>query len=519
MKKWVSPALAALLALVLLAGCGGSKNEGGASPTSSPVDTGAASATPAPAAETASAEPEVKHPLRALLNYATTDYNGSVPAKILEEKTGYQVTFDMLPQEKPEDKLNIIMASGEAYDVISISHVLKQQYFDYAKRGALTDLTPLIDQYGPNIKAAVAQKDLEAVMVDGKIYAIPTIGIANTSASIAIRVDWLEKLNLQMPTTLDELVTVLKAFKEQDPGGNGDKNIPLTAVGAGLLENIRGAFGLAPAWSVVDGQIVHAAAHPALKDYVAFVADLVKSGLLDKEFVTTKEATMLEKFSSGRAGAMIGGWSLFPTISTTIVKNFPEAKISYLNPLKGKDGQSGFALTESFQLYTVIPKASDHPEDAIKWINAKLDPETFKNAYIGIEGTHHTVQDGNYSPINPKFSDEFGNANNLLTGAIEQALTPYWLARVRKDEMLYQGWKTINSIPDEQKIRDPLAFAPFLPELAKNNAQLISSLNDYIIKTVINNDFDATYADFLKNWNAAGGEAVTKEVNDWYATR
>ena len=35
---------------------------------------------------------------------------------------------------------------------------------------------------------------------------------------------WLEKLNLEIPETLDELYTVLKAFTDQDRDGNGQND-------------------------------------------------------------------------------------------------------------------------------------------------------------------------------------------------------------------------------------------------------------------------------------------------------
>ena len=60
----------------------------------------------------------------------------------------------MLPQDKWAEKLNLIMSSGEAYDIITSYNDIAL-YSDYAQKGALVDLTPLIDEFGPNIKAAI----------------------------------------------------------------------------------------------------------------------------------------------------------------------------------------------------------------------------------------------------------------------------------------------------------------------------------------------------------------------------
>src|SRR5581483_5190184 len=94
--------IASLAAAV--AGCGGAgggKPDGSAAPSTGSGD----NAGPKPT-------------LRALQIWQKDDYNTYPVAKVLEEKTGYKVQYDMLPQDKPEDKLNLLIASGESYDAI-----------------------------------------------------------------------------------------------------------------------------------------------------------------------------------------------------------------------------------------------------------------------------------------------------------------------------------------------------------------------------------------------------------------
>ncbi|MDQ0878585.1 putative aldouronate transport system substrate-binding protein [Paenibacillus sp. V4I3] len=504
--------VAACLSVSSLVACA-SKNTatgGNASPASTAAATTAVATTAGPKAE-----------LRSLQIWQQEDYNTYPVAKFLEEKTGYKVKYDMLPQDKPQDKLNILIASGEAYDVITSlgGTEFKALYADYAKKGALVDLGPLIDKFGPNIKSAVDPEALEAAKVDGKLYAIPTKSIPTTSTSLYIRQDWLDKVGLKAPTTLDELLAVLKAFKEKDPGGNGDKNIPLTVRGdSAFIDNIVGAFGMPNFWNNVNGKLTPRILDPAYKDYINFAQDLFKQGLIDKEFAANKDATAKEKFTSGRAGIILMNWSDVPVIADALAKNIPTAKATFLPALKGKDGKVGLSANQGFDRISFIPKASKHPEDAIKWMNAKLEKDTFKGMAIGEENKHFTFKDGTYTPIQPIFTDERNRANNFLMGSDDKNYPTYWQARVRKDLRLFEAWKFMNVTEANLRVLDPLGFAPYLPEFSKNFQQLNTMVGDYTTKLIFGAEAISGLEAFQQKFKTSGGDASVKEVNDWYAT-
>ncbi len=500
--------------LLAAAGCGSSGNNGngnkeGAEGTKAPAS---AAATTAPAEDTAKPE------LKSLNLWSKDDYNTYPLAKVIEEKTGYKVKYEMLPADKAMDKLNLLISSGEPYDVITISGE-KAVYTDYAKMGALVDLTPLIEEYGPNIKASISEASFNAVKVDGKIFAIPNSSSQFAGADLMIRQDWLDKLGLKTPTTLDEFTEVLKAFKEKDPGGNGSSGAPMSIDGGlATTANITGAFGIGTSWNKLDGKLVPPPLHPGFKEYLTYMADLYKQGLLDKEFAVNKDATLKEKFTSGKIGVIQLPWYDIPSVADALNANFPDAKFVYLPALKGKDGQMGLGMSGGFDRLTFIPKSAKHPEDAIKWINAKLDKDTFKLIAIGEEGKHHTYKDGIYSPILPLFTDERGNASNYLTGIDEKLYPIYWQARVQKDARLFAGFSYLNNeLPAEARISDPLALAPSLPEYSKNNASLNQMINDFAVKVIVGEESPEAVDDFAEKYKAAGGEASYKEVNDWYA--
>ncbi|MBW4084549.1 extracellular solute-binding protein [Paenibacillus sp. S150] len=479
---------------------------------------GGNNAATAPDSPGSTAAAESKPDLKRLSVWQDKDYNTYPVASMLQEKTGYKVTYDMMPQDKWAEKLNLIMSSGEPYDLVTTYNDMAL-YSDYAQKGALVDLTPLIDEYGPNIKKAVSQQSMDALKIGGKLYALPVVVTYKVNSSILIRTDWLDKLGLKMPATTDELTAVLKAFQEKDPGGNGDQNVPLTIRGdLPMLDNIVGAFGMPNTWNDVDGQLVPRLLDPAYRDYVGYVSDLYKQGLLDKEFVVNKDATAKEKFTSGKAGAIIVHWADVGSIAEALTKNAPDAKFAFIPALTGPSGESGFSGNAGFDRLTFVPKASKHPEDAVKWINATLEPETFKNLAIGEEGRHYNMEDGGYVPILPAFNDERNLANNYISATDEANYPLYWQARVHKNPVQFEAFDALNNKqPDDVMITNVLGLAPFMPEYAKNNLPLESMVGDYTIKLLAGAETLDGLEAFQAKYKAAGEEATAKEINDWYA--
>ncbi|MDF2922592.1 MAG: extracellular solute-binding protein family 1 [Paenibacillaceae bacterium] len=492
--------------------CGSSNDKEEAKEEAKPSASASVSAAPATAANLPA--------LKRLGVWQAEDYNTYPVAKMLEEKTGYKVQYDTLPQDKATDKLNLLIASGESYDVISMYPDMAA-YFNYAQSGALIDLTPLIDKYGPNIKQAVSQSSFDAVKVDGKIYAIPNKGGAAIGNGILMRTDWLEKLNLKMPTTTAEFEAVLKAFKEKDPAGNGALNVPMTINSdQEMIENLVGAFGLPNEWNVLDGKLVPRVLDPAYKDYVNYVSGLYKQGFLDKEFVANKSATAMEKFSSGKAGAMVVNWADIPSIKDALAKTANGAAISFIPALKGPSGKSGYGIYAGLGQISIIPKSSKHPEDAIKWVNAMLEPNTFKELSIGVEGKHYTNNNGAMKPILPAFNDERNRANNFMVGGDEKNSSKYFDVRVRKSEVMFEAYDYLNNKqPAELKIMNELSMTPYLPVHSKNNPQLKTMVKEYTTKLIAGVENLSGLEQFQQKYKEAGAEASMKEINDWFTSK
>jgi putative aldouronate transport system substrate-binding protein len=140
--------------------------------------------------------------------------------QFLKEKTGVDVGIEYPGSTGYTDKLNIRMASGNYPDAAMMQDANKIKQF--ARDEILTDLTPYFKDQAkyPNISKYLPESAVLPITDGGKIWAFPANRADAFHQVVYIRKDWLEKLNMKVPKTLEEYHQVLKAFTEKDPDGN-----------------------------------------------------------------------------------------------------------------------------------------------------------------------------------------------------------------------------------------------------------------------------------------------------------
>ncbi|WP_127587196.1 extracellular solute-binding protein [Paenibacillus koleovorans] len=451
--------------------------------------------------------PKPKPALRALNQYARYEPNQDPVAKALETATGYKVTYDLLPAENPDEKLNLLMGSKEEYDFMKL---VPAQYYKLATSGALEPLDDLLAKYAPTLKSITTDASWESAKINGKIYGIPEVGAGKSvGTQLAVRQDWMDELQLKVPTTMDEFYQVLKTIKEK-------KNvIPLTGRG-GLYAELTTLFGVATNWKDVNGTLVHRVEDPALKEYIAFMAKLYKEGLIDSEWPVNTDSKVIEKFTSGKAAMFSISWWGAVTAIPALEKNTPNAKVTLVPFLKNAQGKQGALASGGTSWYTVIPKQAKNKEEAMKYLELKVQPDTFKLLTIGKEGEHFSVKDGKYYPIQPKFQDERNNSNHFMNGQNEKVYPDYWQARVRKDALTQNYFETIQANAKGIEVLDPLTYAPPIDEISRNTQKLNKLVDDSIVQFIAGTESLDNFAKFVARWKAEGGDEMTKGANNWY---
>ena len=204
-SRWLRPGVATLLAATMLAGCSSS----GSSSSGSSSESGTVELT--------------VHDI-----YGTDVADFSLPvAQELQKRVGVTLTNTISASSTDESQAWTLMISNpdSMPDIVVSSDMSKIE--DLGMDGGLIPLEDLIEEKCPNIVAAFEKyPELKTASTasDGHIYQVAGMKEMSVANVWVIRQDWLDKLNLEMPTTTDELYTVLKAFRDQDPNGNGQQD-------------------------------------------------------------------------------------------------------------------------------------------------------------------------------------------------------------------------------------------------------------------------------------------------------
>lgn len=342
--------------------------------------------------------------------YAGTSYADNLMVyQELEKRTGVKVDWDVIELSAFNEAMEIRLASGtELSDIIQLPNFNAADVMRYAEAGLILPLDDLIKQYAPNIYNLffVEIPELGRTMTgyDGHIYAIPQCFYGMNFVapySLCIRQDWLDDLGLSVPTTADEWYTVLKAFKEEDPNGNGIADeVPMSTQGnVSSLENAYGylatAFGLTAPVTIryypnADGIIVDQYQTPEFKEFLTFVNKLYSEGLIDAAF--SVESSKLFAMASED---ILGSTTMYADSTTTFQKNARAAgdEDAYYKIIRtpfDADGNPGRQIGRTLTGFRyALSKDCKDPVLAIKWIDYQYaNPEGRDLMHYGIEGYH-----------------------------------------------------------------------------------------------------------------------------------
>lgn len=145
--------------------------------------------------------------------------------KWMEERYNLDVEIIALPGwSDATAKISLLMTDKSQRPDIIWWWNMENDYAKWVDAGLLVDVAPYMDRY-TNMRDYYNSIDPGILFYasddDGHIYRIPGDVAEPACETLWIRKDWLDNLNLPVPTTLDELENVLYAFTNDDPDGNG----------------------------------------------------------------------------------------------------------------------------------------------------------------------------------------------------------------------------------------------------------------------------------------------------------
>lgn len=343
--------------------------------------------------------------------------NGSLKdnefTKLLEKK--FEIDFDWQTTtydgSVAGEKRQVSLASGDypdAYflvpwvDAFSRSEILK-----YGQQGVLLPLEDLIDEYAPNLKERFDEKpewEESVTAPDGHIYAITQwteCYHCSYPSKLWMNTTWLDALGLEQPTTTEELREVLRAFKNDDPNGNGvaDEVALSGSASEPVINYFMNAFAYAPYGSpsspppmVLDGdKVAISATSDGWRAGLQYIASLADEGLIDSA-AFTQNGEALRALGDNADAEILGSAAVLHPYEI-VTADSPDGRDTHYDavpPVKGPDGTQ-FATFRSpvspLGMFALTNKSTEEERiQAIKVIDYLVTDEGDMLGAMGPEG-------------------------------------------------------------------------------------------------------------------------------------
>ena len=360
MKKIVSTLLVVVMLLSTLVGCG-SKSKGGSGTLTVGI-------------------PQ---------NVNISDYDDNAMTKYVEESLGIQLEFQFFsgdPSEYSQQLALMCSSNDKLPDVIwGFVGLSRRTMNQYGEDGYFLDLTDLIDKHAPNYKKRLESVSEEVAnnivsrgtnVTDGCFYGMPTYTesiVADYMQNMMfINQDWLDAVNMKAPTNVDELYTVLKAFKTQNPNGvNGADEIPMFSSGIwNYVINAYVYYNQTNPFNVTDGKVWSPVRTDEYRQALIFLNKLCKEGLLSDLSLTATGADAKQMISGNGKVAKVGIWSGHPLTWTTTSSEVLD-QYTALKELADETGKGGYGVQQAnYQVYGgFITKDCEDTETAMKFFD------------------------------------------------------------------------------------------------------------------------------------------------------
>ncbi|WP_416296809.1 extracellular solute-binding protein [Paenibacillus illinoisensis] len=458
-----------------------------------------------------------------------------------KDELGIEVTYDwIVPDANYNDKMNVTLASGDLPDVLKVSAV---QFEQLHEAGMLEDLTEVYDKYASDlVKEFMSAEDgagLKPVTKDGKIYAMVSFpGSLDSSDMIWIRQDWLKKVGLEAPKSMQDVIQIAEAFTFEDPDGNGKDDTYGIALNKDLPINafLLGYHGYLETWiKDASGQVVNGTIQPEVKEGLRELQNLYQKGVLDPEFGVKDFAKMMEDVNAGKSGMFfLPQWAPFQ-VSSMIKKDQNVDWLPY--PVQSIDDQPAKTQNHlSLGGIFAVRKGYEHPEALVKLLNfqaekmfgesAEKERADYLNGLTGL-GFHNATVSNLPANKNVKAQDEVEQA--LKTGdlsglGLEAKLFYDDIMDYRNGNLDKWHMESIFGPESSQGVikyyrdNDLIVMNEFIyaPTRTMNTKQatLDKLRAETFLKIIYGNLSIDEFDNFVANWKKLGGDQITQEVNE-----
>lgn len=453
------------------------------------------------------------------------------------------------------NKLSLNIASGSLPDIFYCNDY--RTFLQLAQNGLLADLTDIYDDNISDtikgIDASYNGRNFEPVTIDGRIMAIPAGNLDGQQDVLWLRKDWLDKLGLEVPKTLDDLEKVLTAFVKDDPDGNGkDDTVGLIVDATKPVAGYNHPFGLEPIFYAMNayptywmeneqGEVYYGSTDSHVKDALAVLQDWYKKGLIDKQFATRIGSGETEAmFTSGQGGAYFGAVHSNYTDAFT---NNPDIELVAVPAPLDAAGKYNYVLPSPMASMLCISSKCPDPAKAVEIIGIGNDlyrgfdeeaNKIFNEAKIAASsnGRRAIFPQGSVTYDYFDIIEKLGKAvrENIDTGSYTEyeGMTQYDKDQVvlatqfadgsDKNEISFKAYyyRYVGSSLLDDPAMNPLEAAYYYTTDSSASLQTeLDTLEQEMYLSIIIGEKDVDYFDeFVSKWNSIGGSTLLDEVNE-----
>jgi putative aldouronate transport system substrate-binding protein len=543
MKKMMLKLMLVMMALaILISACGPT-----ATPTAEPtVAVAAPPATEAPTAEPTAAPP-TEIPVTDIELWAGGRVSEAAPPP--DDWVAYQVIRDSVKvnlklvleptsQGDQDTKINAAAASNSLPDVFMVSRDVWYKLVQNGLVAKVDDLLPLMPVRVKGHYSDEARNKL--VTIDGSMYGLPDPGALPQTDSLVIRKDWLDKLGLQSPKTLDEFLTVAKAFTFNDPDGNGKadtygycayiEGTGLANMGLGTrFEWVYGAYGVAGVWNLSSADAVALnARNPNYMKATQFIRTLNDEKVIDPDWPTLKKDEFRARWKQGKCGMMHENFAALANKSNykDFDENFPDGQWIAMDAPTGPDGKSSMGVvSKSARIYAISQKAIDEGKGPaiarlLEWM---ASDEGYYLLGFGVEGVNYKLDANGF--VTTEGLDPVAAWTSKEAQPLTQLANMVYIFTPVEMQARYVAYKTKNG-----RDMDPKAYyaeflkKPFTEATGQsiinppaNGADFVRFYSENIVQFVLGQKplDEASWAEFVVGLDSLGAkdlEASAKET-------
>ncbi|MDO5423012.1 MAG: extracellular solute-binding protein [Eubacteriales bacterium] len=301
----------------------------------------------------------------------------------IRESLNVEFVYDFSVASDYETKVSMAIASGSMPDVMIVT---ASQLRELQMAGAVEDLTDAYEAYASdNLKAAYDSTEgasFSNATFDGRLMAMPSISPgADAIPMLFVRGDWMDELGLEAPTSVDDIVAIVNAFKE-----NKNENSSLVVSQTITSESGNNTYGIDALFASygaypkhwitdADGNLVYGSNTPEAKTALQEIRKLVESGVIDSSFTVRDSDQCAELVTSGQSGIFFGAWwNMSWPLNNMVEEDSSIYWNAYLAPLT-EDGIYNTATLNPSNSFLVIKAGASEEviEAVIKVMNYQFD--------------------------------------------------------------------------------------------------------------------------------------------------